>query len=296
MFDRAEPHEYVAYWAARLALAMFGALPLEQSSAFGGWIGRMLGPFFPVHRKAVRNLQRAMPELDAQQQRAVLSGMWDNLGRVLAEYAHLSELNIALPGQEGHVEVVGMEHVAAIRDSGRPAMFFSAHYGNWELNGLAAQHLGLPMLLVYRAANNPLTEELLQGLRAPLGCRHVPKGIKAAREILRTLKNNDRVAMLVDQKLANGIPVPFFGRDAMTAPALAEFALRMNCPMVPAYVERLSGTHFRLTIEPPFWPEKTGDDRRDVYHAMLEVNRRIETWIRKRPDHWFWVHNRWPKD
>ncbi|MCW0232849.1 MAG: lauroyl acyltransferase [Ferrovibrio sp.] len=300
LFPRAEPHEYVAAWGARLALALFGALPLDRASALGGWIARKIGPHLGTHKIAARNLAHAMPELTSDQQQVVLNGMWDNLGRVVAEYAHLGELDIAIPGQPsektGHVEVVGIEHVQAIRDSGKPAMFFSAHYGNWELNGLAAQHLGMHMLLVYRAANNPLTEEILQGLRTSLGGRHVPKGIKAAREILAMLKSNEHVAMLVDQKLSNGIAVPFFGRDAMTTPALAEFALRMNCPMVPAYVERLSGTHFRLTIEPPMQVEKTGDHSRDVYNAMLQVNRKIEGWIRARPDHWFWVHRRWPKE
>lgn len=300
LFKHAEPHEYVAAWGARLALALFGALPLDQASAFGGWIARQIGPRLGVHKHALRNLSRAMPELTPVQQQAVLTGMWDNLGRVMAEYAHLTELDIALPGQaggrKGHVEVVGMEHVEAVRDSGKPALFFSAHYGNWELNGLAAQHLGLSMLLIYRAANNPLTEEILQNLRAPLGGRHVSKGIKAAREILRTLKQGDHVAMLVDQKLSNGIAVPFFGRDAMTAPALAEFALRMNCPIIPAYVERLGGTRFRLTVEAPIWAEKTGDHDRDVYNTMLLVNRKIEGWIRLHPDHWFWVHRRWPKE
>ncbi|MFN4312609.1 MAG: lysophospholipid acyltransferase family protein [Ferrovibrio sp.] len=296
MFSRAEPHEYVAAWAARFALWLFGLLPLDAASAFGGWLARRLGPHFAVTRHAVRNLARAMPELTETQRNAVLDGMWDNLGRVLAEYAHLRELKIGTLEQPGHVEVAGIEHILAIRDSGRPALFFSAHYGNWELTSLVSAHYGLPMLQVYRAANNPLTEELLQGLRAPLGGRHVPKGVQAAREILRTLKNNEFVAMLVDQKLNTGIPVPFFGRDAMTAPAIAEFALRLKCPVVGARVERLHGTHFRLTVEPPFMLEDTGDRDRDVHAGMLRVNQRIEAWIRERPDHWFWVHKRWPKE
>jgi KDO2-lipid IV(A) lauroyltransferase len=290
-FRRAEPHEYVAAGAARLALGLFRLLPLDAASAFGGWFGRTFGPRFPVHRKAARNLARAMPELTPDQQTKTLSSMWDNLGRVVAEYAHLATI-----GEAGRIEVVGAEHLNAIRDSGKPAIFFSAHYGNWELMSLLAIRHGLPLVQVYRAANNPLAEELLQELRKPVGGRHVPKGMQAAREMLKALKQNECLAMLVDQKLSNGIAVPFFGRDAMTAPAAADLALRSHCPVVPIYAERLGGAQFRITIEAPILLEQTGDRDRDIYNGLLLINQMIEGWIRKRPDHWFWVHQRWPKD
>ena len=296
MSEKPEFRDYVAAAGAYFALWLFGRLPIDTASAFGGWLARKLGPFVRAHRFAAANLARAMPELDAAQRQAVLTGMWDNLGRVLAEYAHLADLDIGTPAKPGRVEIVGAEHALALRDSGRPALFFSGHYGNWELNCLAAGHFGLPMLHVYRAANNPLTETLLQNLRKPLGGSHVPKGIQAARAILSTLKRNEFVAMLVDQKLNTGIAVPFFGRDAMTTPALAEFALRFDCPVLPAVVERLGGAHFRVTIGPPIFFEKTDNRSADVYNATLIVNRKLEEWIRARPDHWFWVHRRWPKD
>src|SRR3546814_19052102 len=117
-----------------------------------------------------------MPELDAAAREKILDGMWDNLGRVLAEYAHLTELDVSTPDKPGRVEIVGAEHVLAVRDSGRPALFFSGHYGNWELTCLAAEHFRLPMLTVYPAANNPPTETLLPNLRTPLGGSPVPKG------------------------------------------------------------------------------------------------------------------------
>lgn len=295
MTKRAEFHEYVAAWGARLGLGLFGLLPLDAASALGGWLGRNLGPLFAVSKVARRNLARALPELDDAGRETIVSGMWDNLGRVLAEYAHLHRLRIGR-SPEDRIEVIGAEHVEAIRASGQPSLFFTAHYGNWELSNLTIPQLGLPMLVVYRAANNPLTDEMLQGMRDRLGNRHVPKGTQAAREIVRSLKNGQAVGMLVDQKLSNGIAVPFFGRDAMTAPAIAEFALHFDCPVIPVFVERLRGAKWRVTIEPPFRLAKTGDRKLDVYEGMVAINRRIESWIRARPDHWFWVHRRWPKD
>lgn len=296
MFSRAEPHEYVAAWGARLAVALFGSLPLDRASALGAWIGRTLGPHFPVHRTAQRNLARAMPELDDAERHAVLAGMWDNLGRVLAEYPHLGDFVISGAPRPGRIDVVGGEHIEAIRDSGKSGIFFSAHYGNWELMSLAATQYRMPLVNVYRAANNPLTEEILQNLRKPVGGRHIPKGAQAARELLKALKQNEPLAMLVDQKLATGIPVPFFGRDAMTAPAIAELALKAECPIIPAYVQRLEGAKFRIIVEAPIHLENTGDRERDVLAAMTLINAKIESWIRARPDHWFWVHKRWPKE
>lgn len=291
LFPRAEPHEYVAAIAARLALGLFRMLPLDTASAFGGWFGRTFGPHFGAHKVAVGNITRAMPELTPAQRSDALAGMWDNLGRVVAEYAHLENIRDA-----GRIEVVGGEHVVAIRDSGKPAIFFSAHYGNWELMSLVGMQRQLPLVQVYRAANNPLTEEILQGLRKPVGGRHVPKGMQAARELLKALKRNECLAMMVDQKLSNGIAVPFFGRNAMTAPAIADLALRSSCPIVLIYAERLDGAHFRVTVEPPVMLEDTGNREQDTYNALLVINRRIEDLIRRRPDHWFWVHRRWPKD
>lgn len=292
----AEPHEYVAAWGAQLGIAIFRCMSLNAASACGGWLGRTLGPRLKAHRHAERNLSAAMPELDNAARQRVLHAMWDNLGRVVGEYAHLDSFAIDTEAQRHQIEIAGAEHLAWLRDEGRPALFFSAHYGNWELIGLVAAQLGVDLLQVYRAANNPLTERLLQALRMPLGGRHVPKGSLAAREILRALRQRESVGMLVDQKLNTGIAVPFFGRDAMTAPAIAEFALHLDCPIIPARVERLNGTRFRVTIEAPIHLQKTGDHQRDVYDALLLINRRLEDWIRARPDHWFWVHKRWPKD
>jgi KDO2-lipid IV(A) lauroyltransferase len=295
LFPHAEPHEYVAAWGARLALALFAALSLDRASALGGWIARRIGPRSGANKIAARNLARAMPELTPAQQTEALVGMWDNLGRVIAEYAHLADLGDEIAAGTARVEIVGTGHIDAVIAAKRPTIFFSAHYGNWELLGLTATRKGLPLVQVYRAANNPLTEDLLQSLRQAVGGRLVPKGMQAARELIKALRQNESLAMLVDQKLTTGVAVPFFGRDAMTAPAIAELALRAGCPVVPAYVERLGGAHFRVTVEAPIILEDTGNREQDVYNGLLLINRTIESWIRKRPDHWFWVHRRWPK-
>ncbi len=276
---------------ASVAYGVFAALPIDAASALGGWLTRTFGPRLAISKRAVANLGRAYPEKDAGEIAKIVRGMWDNLGRTAAEYPHLGEIDIY--GNDGRVEVVGAENVDLLRDDGRPGIFFSAHLGNWEILSLGATQRGLPLDRVYRAANNRLVEWLYRRGRAAVEGALIPKGAAGARQLIDSIKRGRHLAMLVDQKMNDGIAVPFFGQAAMTAPALAEFALRYDFPVAPARIFRLSGAHFRLVISPPLAFEKTGARQADVARAMARVNAVIEGWVRETPEQWLWLHNRW---
>ncbi len=266
-------------------------LPVEAASNVGGWLGRTLGPHLPVSRRARRNMRMIFPEWSEAERERHLRAMWDNLGRVAGEYPHIGAFGYG-PGQR--VEVEGLEHLLSLRDDGRPGLFFSAHYGNWELAGLSAARNGLPISLIYRAANNPDVDWIFAKGRSVAGIEVIPKGRQGARQALFKLKEGGHLGMLVDQKMNDGIAVPFLGQAAMTAPALAVFALKYRCPVVPARVMRLKGARFRISFEPPLRFEDSGDHHADVRAAMTTVNSIIERWIREAPEQWLWLHNRWP--
>ncbi len=278
--------------AAIMAYSLMRVLPIDMASALGGWLGRTVGPHIPVSARAVKNLSAAFPEKSPAEIAAIVRAMWDNLGRMAAEYPHLGEIDVYDP--EGRVEVSGAEYADLLRDDGRGGIFFSGHIANWEIVSLGATQRDLPLDRVYREANNRLVEWLFQHGRAAVEGALIPKGPAGARVMLRSLKDNRHIAMMVDQKMNDGIPVPFFGRDVMTAPALAELALRYDCPVVPARVERLKGAHFRLLIFPPLELIRTGDHKADVAANMAQVNAILEQWIRDTPEQWLWLHNRWP--
>jgi KDO2-lipid IV(A) lauroyltransferase len=277
---------------ARLLFRLFKALPLDAASALGGFIARSIGPRLGVTRRARRNLRRALPELGAAAETRILRQMWDNLGRVVAEYPHLTRIPVFTA--ESPVAGIGLRHIVEAEATAKPILLVSAHFGNWEIGGLAAVRHGLRLLQLYRAANNKVVDGLMRDIRHEMGAETTPKGLQGARRVMAALKDGRTVVLLADQKMNDGIAVPFFGRDAMTAPAVAELALRFDAKLVMARVHRLKGASFRLIIDPPMPLARTGDRHADVLSLMTAINKRIEDWIREDPGQWFWVHRRWP--
>jgi KDO2-lipid IV(A) lauroyltransferase len=286
---------FLEYLLVYGVFALFGLLSLDRSSALGGWIGRTIGPRLAITKRARDNLAHALPELSDSARGRVIDDMWDNLGRIFGEYPHLGDIRL-YDGENSHVEVIGAEHIDRLRDDGKGALFFSAHLGNWEIVPRGAARHGLDLIQIYRTANNPWVERLIQRARAPIGGRQHAKGTRGTRHMLRALKRGEQVAMLVDQKYNEGIAVPFFGRDAMTTPAVAELALRFQVPVIPARVERLKGARFRLTVYPALELSETGDREADVRRVTITINTILEQWIRDRPGQWLWLHRRWPNE
>ena len=273
---------------ALLLFGFFRILPVDLASAIGGWLGRTIGPGLRLTRRAQRNLDLALPDLDNQSRAALIRGMWDNLGRVVGEMPHIEQIATT------RMDIAGSEHLAAVRSPGTACILFSGHLANWETLPLATKHAGVPCAQTYRAPNNPFVDAMLRRIRRVKEDETVAKGPSGARNALAILKGGRRLGMLVDQKMNDGIPVPFFGRDAMTADAVAKLALRFKCPVIPTRMERLDGCHFRLTFFPALNISQTGNRAADTATMMTEVNQFLEDWIRDRPNQWLWLHRRWP--
>jgi Kdo2-lipid IVA lauroyltransferase/acyltransferase len=287
---RSSAHRLEALGAA-LCFGAFGLLPIDWASAVGGALGRAIGPWLGISKRARLNLGRALPALTDAEIERVIIGMWDNLGRVAAEYPHLQKIRVFDP--HGRVETRGFEHMDQAVAAGRRMIIFSGHIANWEIGMLAAVQYGISVAQIFRAANNPLVDRMITRFRGG-GGELIPKGTVAARRAITVLRGGQHLTMLADQKMNDGIPVPFFGRIAMTSSALASLALRFDCDVLPARVERLAGARFRLTVFRRLPLRRSGDHHADVAELTAEVNRTLEAWIRDRPEEWFWVHRRWP--
>jgi KDO2-lipid IV(A) lauroyltransferase len=182
-----------------------------------------------------------------------------------------------------------------LRDDGRGALLVGMHFGNWELGTVPGHRAGLKQHHFYRAPNNPYIDEMLAKLRGPTRqAGYLPKGAKGARQSAMLLKEESHIGMLVDQKQDEGIPVRFFGRDAMTTTAPAALARRMNVPIASARVIRQKGANFLVRVQ-ELNVAKTDDREADVIATTSQISAMLEGWIRENPAQWFWVHRRWPR-
>jgi KDO2-lipid IV(A) lauroyltransferase len=282
---------------AQAGLALFRALPPAAASNVAGAVARTIGPLIGVSKTADKNLRAAMPELDEKARRRIVAEVWENLGRTVAELAHIGNLHETASGP-GY-RVTGWEHVAAaLPGLSGPSLILTGHIGNWEMIPPAAYARGMDLAFMYRAASNPLVDNMILRLREANFQRRVimfAKGASGARGAYAHLMRGGHLGLLNDQKLDNGIAAPFFGRDAMTAPALASFALKFRCPVFPVHVVREGPARLNVIFEPPMPLPDTGDKQADVLALTTTANAILERWIREVPGSWLWLHRRWPK-
>jgi len=266
-------------------------LGVERASNLGGWLLKTLGPKTGTHRTVTRNLRIAFPDMPADEREALARGAWEQTGRTFAETAVMDQLTL----ESGRVEVVGMERLHAIRDSGKPVVFVSGHLANFELMAAAILSAGVPCQITYRAANNPYVDRQIRRARARYGVKlFAPKGGEGARELLQGMQRGESVALMNDQKFNEGPEAIFFGQPVNAAPGPSRLALRYGTVLQPMSVVRLPGVRFRVTAHPPIELEPTGDRQADIARGVQAVTRFVEDRVREHPVDWFWVHKRWP--
>jgi Kdo2-lipid IVA lauroyltransferase/acyltransferase len=273
-------------------MGLFRLLGVDAASALGGWIGRSFGPLLPPDRTARANLKAAFPEKSEAERDAIRMAMWDNLGRVVGEYPHLGKFIQA--GPNPRVSYTMKTALTPQTVNPRGIMFLSGHFANWEMMPITAHQAGYDGVPVVRPPNNPYVARYIERQRGLAGPRTQIAKQNAARRMLAVLKAGKVLYMLVDQKNNEGVPAPFFGRDAMTTPAPAAFALKLDVPMVICVNKRLGGARFHITVHPgpDFTP--SGDEPRDIQRLTEIINRRIEELVRDDPGQWLWIHRRWP--
>lgn len=273
--------------------ALFGFLRLlgvERASGLGGWLLRTLGPLTGTQKTVMRNLRIAFPDMRADEREALALAQWDQTGRTFAELAVMDHLT----PEGGRVEVVGMERLHALRDSGKPAVLISGHLANFEVMAAVIMAAGVPCQVTYRAANNPYVDALIRQSRERYGIRlFAPKG-DGTRELMAGMKRGDSIALLVDQKYNQGPEVEFFGQPVNASPGAARLALKFDTVMLPLSVVRLPGVRFRVTAHEPILVNQSEDKAADTLAGIQAANRFVEDRVKEHPVDWFWVHKRWP--
>lgn len=283
--------ETILYWAIFVISYL---LPIRMASALGGELFSMIGPWLPINRIARINIARAFPNLAKVEVQRIIKGMWDNIGRTIFEYPKLPGVDPFEP--DTGYEIRGLEYLDQLIQDGKPGLLFTAHLGHWEIGNYVAVKRGLKLAQVTRFLNNPLLRKGVNFAQGRIAQEIIPKGKEGIWQIVSCLRQGKHVSMMLDQKFNEGIAIPFFNYDAMTAPAIAKLALRFECPIVPVQVERLSGVPCRVTFYPPLKCPQQGSMDEKIYDLLLQINQHIESWIRQAPEQWFWIHKRWGKD
>jgi Kdo2-lipid IVA lauroyltransferase/acyltransferase len=270
--------------------------PIKTANLFGR-ILRLIGPMTREQRIGRANLTAAFPEKSPAEIETILAGVWDNLGRLGAEFAHLDHIwehDPARP-EDSRIEIQPRTHelFAQLRLDGKPALIFASHLGNWELPAVAAVAHGLDAAILFRRPNSASANRIIEQLRAVKMGTLIPAGRDAPLRLAEALQNGQHVAILVDQYFSNGVEVTFFGRKTKANPTLARLLRQIECPIHGVRIIRLPDHRFRAELSEEIKPVRDAAGQIDIAGTMQAITSVVEGWIREYPDQWLWLHRRW---
>ncbi len=270
----------------------------KSISNLGGRMMRALGPWLPEHRTGRDNLVAAFPEKSAQELETILLGVWENLGRMAAEFAHLDRITVLNYERGGDADVVydkvSFERFKAIISGSKPSLLFAAHLANWEVPALGAAAYNIPSNVLYRRPNLSGISDAVIAMRAGCMGNLIPTGLDAPIRLANGLERGEHVGMLVDQYFVKGVDVQFFGRLTRANPLIAQLARHTGCPIRGArVVRRPDGNSFWGELTDEIAPALDAEGKVDIQGTMQIITSVVEGWVREHPEQWLWLHRRW---
>jgi Kdo2-lipid IVA lauroyltransferase/acyltransferase len=270
----------------------------KRTANFAGALMRKLGPLLPEHRVGRDNLRAAFPKKPAAEIEQILAGVWDNLGRIAVEFAHLDEFCLEGAGRQTPDVITyapeAAERYRGMMASGKPMLGFAAHLANWELPAVVAKVLVNNSAVLYRRPNIRPISDVIVKLRAPLMGELIASSLDAPVKLARLLQSGTHVGMLVDQHMTKGVEVIFFGRRCRANPLVALIARQTECPIHGLrVVRRPDGNSFWVEITDPVATPRDADGRIDIAGTMQAITSVVEDWVREHPEQWLWLHRRW---
>ena len=267
---------------------IFKILGLRIASNISSKVVSLIGPFFRSREIIKKNLYKAMPDLDQKNMKKIIYEMWKNYGRILSEYIFIKDFRNS--NLENNIQIVGQDILKKIKENDEPVIFVSGHFNNFELMAMHIEKSGINLATIYRPLNNKFLNLVMERIRKKHICKNqIKKGISGTKQILSFFKKGSSVALMIDQRVSQGIKCNFFNHEAFTTTIPAQFVKKFNCKIVPIYIERLKNVNFKLTV---YEPIKYSDDD-SIESITLNLNIMLEKMILKNPGQWIWSHNRW---
>jgi KDO2-lipid IV(A) lauroyltransferase len=267
---------------------IFKIIGYKSASNLGKSIGKIIGPIFRSKYKIKKNLENSNIGNSTIERDIIINNMWGNYGRIFAEYMYMKKFRYNY--LSNNIEIIGQQVLNEIKENKKPVIFISGHFNNFELMAMHLDRSGIDLAAIYRPLNNKFLNPIMEKIRKKYICKkQIKKGISGTKEILKYFKKGTSIALMIDQRVSEGISCNFFNRKALTTTIPAQFVKKFNCKVVPIYIERIEAYNFKIEIMKPL--EFSKNEKVEIITAKL--NSILEKMIRKNPDQWIWTHDRW---
>jgi KDO2-lipid IV(A) lauroyltransferase len=271
-----------------ILFSLFKILGIKISSYIGGKLFEFIGPFFRSKELIDKNIRRAFPNIDQDRLTSINSSMWNNYGRVFAEYMFIKDYRNN--NLKNNIIIEGDEILKDLKEKNKKVIFISGHFSNFELMAMQIEKFGIKLAAIYRPLNNIFLNSIMERIRKKYICKNqIRKGIGGLKELMKLNKNGYSTALMIDQRVSEGSRINFFNEKAFTTTIPAQLIKRFNISVVPIFIERFDSIKFKMTVNTPidFAEEDSIDD------ITENLNGIIEKMIIKNPNNWIWSHNRW---
>ena len=279
---------FIQFSLTIFSFLIFRVLGPNLSSKLSGKIFELIGPFFRSRQIIHSNIKRGIPDISSENLKNITRLMWNNYGRLFAEYMFIKDFRYG--NLENKIQVEGQEILDEIKRSEKKVIFISGHFSNFELMAMYLEKTGIKLSAIYRPLNNIFLNGIMEGIRKKFICKHqIKKGIGGLKKLIALKKNNYSTALMIDQRVSEGVLCNLFNQDALTTTIPAQLVRKFNIPVVPVYIERIKDLNFKISINNPINFSKEDS----VENITLKLNQILETMILKKPEQWIWSHNRW---
>ena len=284
--------KYIKYFfqflLAIISFIIFKILGVNNSSNLSGKIFEFIGPYFRSKKLIYSNISKAYPNADEKELKKITKSMWNNYGRVFSEYMFIKDFRSG--NLSDKIEIVGKEYLDEIKNLNKQVVFISGHFSNFELMAMYLEKSGIQLSAIYRPLNNIFLNIIMEKIRNKFICKNqIKKGLGGLKKLISFINKNYSTALMIDQRVSEGILSNLFNTKALTTTIPAQLVKKYNMPIVPVYIERISGINFKLEIKEPIIFSKE-DTIQDITN---QLNKILEKMILKKPEQWIWSHNRW---
>ena len=278
---------FIEFILIKVLFNFFKIIGYKYSSNLGFLIGKIIGPIFRSKKLIIKNLQKANLQKQNNLEK-IASDVLGNYGRIFAEYVHLK--NFRNDKLKKYISIEGLEHLENLKKSKKRAVFISGHFNNFELMAMQIEKAGIELATIYRPLNNFLLNKTMEQIRTENICKNqIKKGRAGTREIIKNLIKGKSIAIMIDQRVREGIKTDFFNNQATTTTIPAQLIKKYNCELVPVYIERRKNNYFKMFVSKPIKIDKN----KSVLEITKFLNNLLERMILRNIDQWIWTHNRW---